>query len=62
MDYRFSLTARLVTLGVCCLVALMALLFALGVVVGERMAAAPAAGSVAVDTAPVATPAREAAQ
>jgi hypothetical protein len=44
-EYRFSLRARLVTLGVLSLVALMALLFALGVVVGQRVAA-PAAETV----------------
>lgn len=38
MEYRFSLTARLVTLGVVGLVALMVLLFALGYVIGQRLA------------------------
>jgi len=36
MDYKFSLTARLVAVGACALAALMALLFALGIVVGHR--------------------------
>jgi hypothetical protein len=40
MEYRFSLTARLVALGVFGLVALMVLLFALGYVTGQRMAPA----------------------
>ena len=44
MDYKFSLTARLVALGSFGLVALMVLLFALGVVVGQRMATPSAAG------------------
>ena len=38
MEYRFSLTARLVTLGVFGLVALMVMLFALGYVIGQRLA------------------------
>ena len=40
MEYRFSVTARLISVGVFCLVALMVLLFALGVAVGDRLAGA----------------------
>lgn len=58
MEYRFSVTARLITLGVAGLVALMVLLFALGVAVGNHLASAkphslPAAATeMAPDTAP----------
>lgn len=59
-EYRFSLTGRLVGLGACALVALMVLLFALGVVVGQRVAA-PAAETVpevvAAEPKPAETPA-----
>lgn len=40
MEYRFSVTARLVAVGVFCLVALLVLLFAFGVAVGDRLASA----------------------
>lgn len=50
MDYRFSLTPRLMAVGAFCLVALLALVFALGVAVGQRMAPAPA--PVAAGAAP----------
>ena len=67
MEYKFSLTARLVTVGACGLVVLMALLFALGVVVGHRWAGPSAlAGEAALapaeklaeepEPAPAATP------
>jgi len=38
-EYKLSMTGRLVACGACGLVALMVLLFALGVVAGQRMAA-----------------------
>ena len=57
-EYKFSLTARLVALGAFGLVALMVLLFALGVVIGQRLAAPPhAAGELAAPVA--ATPPEE---
>ena len=37
MEYRFSLTPRLVALGILCCVTLLVLMFALGYVVGQRM-------------------------
>jgi hypothetical protein len=37
MEYRFSLTPRLAALGICACLALLALLFALGFVLGLRM-------------------------
>lgn len=37
MEYRFSLTPRLVALGVLSCVTLLVLMFALGYVVGQRM-------------------------
>jgi len=57
-EYKFSLTGRLVALGAFGLVALMALLFALGVVAGQRLAARPhaAAESVPVATTPAEEP------
>jgi hypothetical protein len=56
-EYKFSLTGRLVGFAAFGLVALMALLFALGVVAGQRMAAPARA---AVEAAPVAAaPAEE---
>ena len=57
-EYKFSLTARLVALGAFGLVALMVLLFALGVVIGQRLAApAHQAGELALPVA--VTPAEE---
>lgn len=59
MEYRFSLTARLVALGVFGLVALMLLLFALGLVLGQRMAPVAASSAPAqAQTAPAAGAAR----
>lgn len=57
-EYRFSVTARLITLGVCALVALMVLLFALGAAVGARLASVaprshPAVVTEIVPVAPV---------
>lgn len=65
MEYRFSVTARLITVGVFGLVALMVLLFALGVAVGNRLASAkphtlPAAATEIVpEAAPTPAPAVE---
>lgn len=42
MEYRLSLTPRLLVVGLCATVALLVLLFALGFQVGERMADAQA--------------------
>jgi hypothetical protein len=56
-EYKFSLTGRLVGFGAFGLVALMALLFALGVVVGQRVAAPPCAAGEAVPV--TAAPAEE---
>ena len=64
-EYKFSLTARLVALGAFGLVALMVLLFALGVVIGQRLAAparaagepgAPVAGTPAEESEPAVAP------
>jgi len=51
MEYRFSLTPRLMVLGGFCMVALLALLFALGYVTGQRLAhtAAPHGQATVVD-------------
>lgn len=51
-EYKFSLTGRLVALGAFGLVALMVLLFALGVVLGQRVAVpVHAAGEAAPEAA-----------
>jgi uncharacterized membrane protein YciS (DUF1049 family) len=47
MEYRFSLTRRLVALGAFALVALLVLLFALGYATGQRMVACSAAPTAA---------------
>ena len=58
MEYRFSVTARLITVGVFGLVALMVLLFALGVAVGNHLASAkphslpPASTEIAPEAVP----------
>jgi hypothetical protein len=42
MEYRLSVTARLLAVGLFALVALLILLFALGFQLGQRMAVKPA--------------------
>jgi len=60
MEYRFSLTTRLVVLWTVAQVALMVLLFVLGVVVGQR-SGLPAQAQAAQTAAPAEpAPAREA--
>lgn len=57
MEYRFSLTPRLAVLGLFAALALLVLLFALGVMVGRRQAApAPLLVTAAPAPAPVAAP------
>jgi hypothetical protein len=58
-EYKFSLTGRLVGFGAFGLVALMALLFALGVVVGQRVAAPARAAGEAAPAAAAPAPAEE---
>lgn len=60
MEYQFSLTPRLAALGVFAALALLALLFALGFMLGLRVAehdAAQLRAIVPMSTAPAAAPA-----
>lgn len=49
IEYRFSLTPRLIALGLFASVALLVLLFALGYMVGQRMAPEPQAEAQSAD-------------
>lgn len=61
MDYRFSLTPRLAALGVLAALALLALLFALGFMLGLRVAEQDAAQPGALAPVSSASPAAPAA-
>jgi hypothetical protein len=49
MEYRFSMTPRLLALAVICLFALMALMFMLGLTLGEREADSKHPSAISVD-------------
>ena len=60
MEYRFSWTPRLVALGACSLVLLVALFFSMGYVIGHRLAEAPGPGRGVKSAVPEPDPAGEA--